>query len=94
MGGHNTGVAMEKNEKHLGFSVPVIRDRGATALSLGGRTIWELQTVRPLREPPRVQLAQTQHCDGLDLAGPLPAQRSDKHNLSVLRPRSPAPVSN
>lgn len=94
VGGHNTGVAMEKNEKHLGFSVPVIRDHGATALSLGGRTIWELQTVRPLREPPRVQLAQTQHCDGLDLAGPLPAQRSDKHNLSVLRPRSPAPVSN
>lgn len=62
--------------------------------SWGGRTIGELQPVRPLQEPPRVQLAQTQHCDRLDLAGPLPAQGADKHNLSVLRPRSPAPVSN
>lgn len=74
-----------------------VSDAGAwmrAALSWGCGAIWERQTVRPLRKAPRVQLAQTQHCDGVDFAGPLPAQRAEKHNLSVLLSFSPAPVSN
>lgn len=89
-GGRGTWHWGSDGKKALG----IFSDRGATALRLGRRAVWERQTVRPLRKPPRVQLAQTQHCDGLDFAGPLPAQRSEKHNLSVLLSCPPVPVSN
>lgn len=90
LGGHSTGVVMEEKWKALGFSVGMTeRQRRAGAAEPSGNSRQETPS-----EAPRVRLAHTQHCDGLASAGPLPAQGSDKHNLSVLRPRSPAPVSN